>query len=154
MKAIDLNRLDLFTLPNADHKRTNSHTIYQMVEQTDDGIIIEKLAESTFRCSWNAPDSILKLNFDVLIEHFKLTGTFCLIHWQAKPKGLRRWGVYCSAQDSYFSTDYDLLIFDEGLKIEALQIDEKIIKTVPTAVLCLRDAIVELSDEKILVRRL
>jgi hypothetical protein len=114
---------------------------------------IEKLAESTFRCSWNAPDSTLKLNFDVLIEHFGLTGQFCLIHWQAKPKGLRRWGVYCSAEDTYFSTDYDRLIFDKSLDVEALQVDEKVIKTVPTAVLCLRGTIAELSDGKVFVRR-
>lgn len=114
---------------------------------------IEKLAESTFRCSWNRPDSTLKLNFDVLIRHFNLSGQFCLLHWQAKPHGLRRWGIYCSAEDSYFSTACDRLIFDQGLLIKPLQVDERIIKSVPTAVLYFRDAVAEFSNEKIFVRR-
>lgn len=114
---------------------------------------IEKLSDSTFRCSWNMPDSTLKLNFDVLIQHFNLMGQFCLMHWQAKPKGLRRWGIYCSAEDSYFSTDWDRIVFDRDLQIETLQVDEQIIKTVPTAVLCLRNTIAELSDQKIYVKR-
>ncbi len=112
---------------------------------------IEKLANGTFRSQWQGvTDSTLKLNFDVLIEHFGLTGEFCLVHWQAKPKGLRRWGVYCRAADMYYAADE--ILFDEGLTVETLQMDERIVKTVPTAVLCLRGAIAEQVNDRILVR--
>jgi hypothetical protein len=117
--------------------------------------VIERLANATFRSQWqNIPDSTLKLNFDVLIDHFGLPdmGSFCLVHWQAKPKGLRRWGVYCRAADMYYAADE--ILFDEGLTVETLQMDERIVKTVPTAVLFFRDAIAEQVNEKILVRRL
>jgi len=116
---------------------------------------IERLANGTFRSQWqNTPDSTLKLNFDVLIAHFGLTdmGSFCLVHWQAKPKGLRRWGVYCRSADMYYAADE--IVFDEGLTVRTLQMDERVIKTVPTAVLFFDGAIAELLNDQILVRRL
>ncbi|WP_055074414.1 hypothetical protein [Pseudanabaena sp. 'Roaring Creek'] len=114
---------------------------------------IEKIAPSIFVSSWNCQESALRLDFKFLVDYFKLTGDFCLLHWQARPRGLRRWGLYCGNQDKYFGVDYDRLIFAENLNIEALQVDEKIYKTVPSAVMCFRDAIAELSDEKIHIKR-
>lgn len=48
MKAIDLSRLDLFTMPNADIKGSDSRTIYQMVEETDTGIIAEGVLATNY----------------------------------------------------------------------------------------------------------
>ena len=39
MKATELNRLDLFFLPNCDRKGTTINTMYQVVDETEDGII-------------------------------------------------------------------------------------------------------------------
>ena len=79
------------------------------------------------------PDFKLQMDFNPICDRFHLRGQFCLLHWQAKPFGERRWGVYDAGADNYVS-----LKFDE-IEIKAvpqcLQIDENIIKTVPTAVL-------------------
>jgi hypothetical protein len=105
--------------------------------------LITKLAPQTFRSIWQnhqgleLPDSRLKLSFAPLIEAFALSGQFCLLHWQAKPKGLRRFGVYCSTSDSYTGIDHDRLKINASG--EALQISEQQHKTVPTAVLLYRD---------------
>ncbi|NJL43614.1 MAG: hypothetical protein HC935_10730 [Pseudanabaena sp. SU_2_4] len=52
--------------------------------------VVEKLCTGTFLCNWYDGDRLLdrplKLNFDVLIEHFGLSGDFTLLHWQARPK--------------------------------------------------------------------
>lgn len=74
----------------------------------------------------------LEMDFNPFIERFKLRGRFCLLHWQAKPFGERRWGVFDGGTDKYVSL--------KGTELELkaiprlLEVDEKIIKTVPTAV--------------------
>jgi hypothetical protein len=115
---------------------------------------IEKLAHATFRCSWEkVKNSTLKLNFDVLIAHYGLTGSFCLLHWQARPKGLRQWGVYCSSTDSYYSVKYNRMAFEAGQQMEALQIDETVEHTVPTAVLHLMNTYVQPKGDLIFIKR-
>lgn len=114
---------------------------------------VERISEGVFVTSWNCQESTLKLDFKFLVDHFNLTGIFCLVHWQARPRGLRRWGIYCGERAAYFGIEWDKLIFAENLIVEALQVDEKIYKTVPSAVLLFRGAIAELLDDKILVRR-
>jgi hypothetical protein len=109
---------------------------------------IERLAEGAFRCEWqDIPDSRLKLNFDVIIKHFDLSGQFCLMHWQAKPKYLRRWGIYDSVSDRYHSMDHDKIRFSSGLTMQTLQLDESLVSTVPTAVIYYPGAKAILSDD-------
>lgn len=109
---------------------------------------IQKLSEATFRCEWEkVPDSRLKLNFDVIIQHFELKGDFCLLHWQAKPKGLRRWGVYDSIEDKYHSCDWDKIRFSMPMQFRTLQVDETKVSTVPTAVIYVADSRVVVSDD-------
>jgi hypothetical protein len=79
------------------------------------------------------PDFNLQMNFNPIIERFRLQGNFCLLHWQAKPFGERRWGVYDGANDYYTSLKYCELELQEIPQL--LQVDENLIKTVPTAVL-------------------
>lgn len=80
------------------------------------------------------PDFRLEMDFKHIIDQFHLKGQFCLLHWQAKPFGQRRWGVY----DGGKAQKYASLRYCE-LEVRAipqlLQVDENIIKTVPTAVL-------------------
>lgn len=109
---------------------------------------IDRLAIAAFRCEWKeVPDSRLKLNFDVIIDHFKLTGQFCLMHWQAKPKYLRRWGIYDSVSDRYHSLEHDKIRFSEGIDMQTLQLDESLVSTVPTAVIYLPGFKAILSDD-------
>ncbi|MEE3716276.1 hypothetical protein V2H45_05910 [Tumidithrix elongata RA019] len=115
---------------------------------------ITKLAESTFRCSWvGVENSTLKLNFDVLIDHFQLEGKFCLVHWQAKPRNFRKWGVYCHSADAYFSVKFDKLIFEEGMTVKALQIPDKVTHTIPTAVLIYLNTYVQENDGLIWIKK-
>lgn len=98
---------------------------------------IQKLSDATFRISWEGiPNSSMKLNLSAVIEHFKLDGNFCLLHWQAKPIGLRQWGIYDHASGEYFSRAFDQVNFGLDLSIQTLQIDEiKFPNVRPTAVL-------------------
>lgn len=87
------------------------------------------------------PDFELKMDFNPIIEKFQLVGKLCLLHWQAKPFGLRRWGIYDAGIDQYFSATWDCL--DVNCSGIPLQLDETIVTTVPTAVIYFRDARVE-----------
>ena len=109
--------------------------------------IINKLrTPNTFRLYWltnaglsasgTVPDSTITLDFNPLIKEviakYGLLKNYCFMHWQAKPKGLRRFGVYDSATQNYLA--------GSGLTTElpsySIQIDEKIHSTLPTAVMC------------------
>lgn len=79
------------------------------------------------------PDFALNMDFNPVIDRYRLRGHFCLLHWQAKPVGQRRWGIYDAGADQYISQLPDrfrLLVLGQ-----ALQVDETIVKTVPTAVM-------------------
>lgn len=84
------------------------------------------------------PDFELKMDFNPIIEEFGLTGFFCLLHWQAKPFGLRRWGIYDAGIDQYFATTWDCI--DVNCTGFPLQIEETKVTTVPTAVLYFKNA--------------
>jgi hypothetical protein len=99
--------------------------------------IIKKLAQGQFQLTYaHLPDFELKMDFSPIIERFKLSGKYCLLHWQAKPKGLRRWGIYDGEKDDYFASDWDKFELKTP-QVIPLQLDENIITTVPTAVLLL-----------------
>jgi len=99
---------------------------------------VNKLSHAKFSIKWsNVTNSELILNFNPVITQYKLTGTYCLLHWQAKPKYYRRWGIYYSEDDYYYSFDWNELNVNEKILCRALQIDESKFKTVPTAVILL-----------------
>jgi hypothetical protein len=83
------------------------------------------------------PEFKLVMNFFPIINQFRLNGNFCLLHWQAKPFGERRWGVYDAGVDEYTSLQYCELEL-KGIP-RLLQVDENKVKTVPTAVLYFPD---------------
>lgn len=98
--------------------------------------IITKTGQSQFNLKWeDVSDSTINLDFRPLQEKYNLRGVYCLLHWQARPKGLRRFGVYESLKDNYLSVDSGDLIIAPYLKTGVLQIDEKIYTTLPTAVM-------------------
>jgi hypothetical protein len=98
------------------------------------------------------PNSIIQMDFNPLINAFNLKGAFCLIHWQGKPFGLRRWGVFCNQSKHYYTVDYNQIQFAPQHQLELLQIDENKFPDIrPTAVLYIANAkVVEVGD-KILV---
>lgn len=79
------------------------------------------------------PEFSLQMDFNPIIDWFRLRGQFCILHWQAKPFGERRWGLYDAGVDRYTSLKYCEL--QPRVVPQLLQVDESIIKTVPTAIL-------------------
>ena len=102
--------------------------------------IIRKTGFRTYQLFWEEkPDEILNLDFNPLVNQFRLNDDKCvLVHWQAKPKGLRRYGVYDVLKDQYYGVDYDKLSL-AYTKCIPIQIDETAFKTIPTAVLLYKE---------------
>lgn len=109
---------------------------------------VEKTSTGQFEVTYeHLPEFKLALNFNPIIERFNLRGNFCLLHWQAKPFGLRRWGIYDGASDSYLACEWNQI---EALKSpRCLQIDETTASTVPTAVLFFEASVLPASYTKI-----
>lgn len=110
---------------------------------------ITKLSKAKFKITTdNVPNSAIELDFNPIIDTFKLKGSYSLLHWQAKPKGHRQWGVYSSLTDSYVSVaDVDL---NFG-KIKTLQLNDATAATVPSAVLHYPDGkLCQIGDKVIL----
>lgn len=85
----------------------------------------------------NSPDLSLQMDFQPIINAAKrLTGNqpFSFVHWQAKPFGLRTWGVF--TVDELGNTNY---ISARNIDVDALtqptflQIDERAFNVKPTA---------------------
>jgi hypothetical protein len=67
---------------------------------------IQRITKAKFKVNTPGIDqSELVLDFQPIIDKFQLTGDFKLIHWQARPKGYREFGIYKSVDDSYKSID-------------------------------------------------
>lgn len=93
---------------------------------------VTRISKARFRVATpNARGFQLMLNFNPIIERFKLKGNFQLIHWQARPKGYREWGIYNSLDDSYTSVE-DFQI--QG-KFKSLQIPDDEVSSIPSAVI-------------------
>lgn len=100
--------------------------------------IVETL-EGRVRLTYpHLPDFELKMDFNPIIDRFNLTGNFCLLHWQAKPFGLRRWGIYDAGIDEYFAATWDCV--DISCGGIPLQLDETTATTVPTAVIYFKNS--------------
>jgi len=114
------------------------------------------LANSGLNASGTVPDSTITLDFNPLIKEviakYGPLKNYCFMHWQAKPKGLRRFGVYDSATQSYLA--------GSGLTTElpsySIQINEITNNTLPTAVMCYPNAVatIDPQTELITIRRI
>ncbi len=110
---------------------------------------IQKLSKAKFKVSsYNVPNSELELDFNPIIEEFNLEGDFLLIHWQAKPKGYRRWGIYSSRSGLYYSV---VSIDIERWTGKTLQLDDMTASTVPSAVLLVNNARLIIVDESAII---
>lgn len=103
---------------------------------------IIKISSGRFRVLWDAQkyqNFALMLDFNPIINHFDLDNLYsdyCLLHWQARPVGLRRWGIYNRKSDQYMGCDYDKLTFD-NVVVQLLQVDELKLVQPPSAVVLL-----------------
>jgi hypothetical protein len=94
-----------------------------------------------FYLGWDEkPSEPLTLDFNPIIFTFNLKGKYLLIHWQARPKGLRKWGFYDSISDNYYSPEFRHNIQLPASVPQFLQLTENDYKTVPTAVVYIPDA--------------
>lgn len=109
---------------------------------------IIKLGKANFRVFWETKETqALRLNFNPLLNEFPINTKLVFLHWQARPFGLRRWGVYDSVTDEYYGIDHDRLTIDACC--QTLQLDEKIVKTLPTAVLVFKECQIAKNAENI-----
>lgn len=111
--------------------------------------VIQKLGKARFKVS--TPGVVgqdLELDFNPIIEQFKLEGHFCLIHWQARPKGHREWGIYSSKDDSYIS---QLKLKLNVATAESLQLDDATAKTIPSAVFYTGEDLVTCINDKTII---
>jgi len=101
--------------------------------------IINKTSRYNFDVFWEGvSNSLLHLNFEPLITQNRLSGNFALLHWQAKPKYYRRWGLYYAPHDWYYAFNWNELNVQCCLQPKTLQIPEAKYKTTPTAVILLQ----------------
>lgn len=110
---------------------------------------IQKLGVAKFKISTPGVNgSEIELDFNPLIQQFKLSGNYTLIHWQAKPKGYREWGIYSSKDDSYSSVAV-LSQCVGGFK--TLQLNDSTANSLPSAVLYSgEDKVTRIEDRAIL----
>lgn len=97
---------------------------------------VHKISKAKFMVTTiDVPDGDLQLDFNPIIDKFKLRGDFYLIHWQARPKGHREYGIYSSKGDTYRSTD-NLPTHYGGISL--LQLDDMTASTIPSAVIAFK----------------
>lgn len=80
------------------------------------------------------PNFILRMNFEPLFGLSEVDDDCTLLHWQAKPKGLRRWGAFTKRGDK---TRYQTFLSyrSECPYQRGLQLDETETIFLPTAVI-------------------
>lgn len=94
---------------------------------------ITKVSQAKFKISTvDVTGSELLLDFNPIIDEFKLVGDFYLIHWQARPKGHRQWGIYNSSNDTYTSMLEPPKSYGS---MQYLMLDDATAKTIPSAVI-------------------
>lgn len=109
---------------------------------------IVKTSPGIFRLTTeNIANSQIILNFNPIITQFNLNGNYCLVHWQARPKGYREWGIFDSKSDRYFSVDKFDFTVDLG---KTLQINDQEITALPSAVIYFPNAFYDNDRRKII----
>ncbi|MCC0179640.1 hypothetical protein I4641_23275 [Waterburya agarophytonicola K14] len=96
--------------------------------------IVHTISKAKFKVS--TPDvagSELELDFNPIIEQFSLSGSFTLIHWQARPKGHREFGIYHSDNNSYRCLENTPKAYYGS--VELLMLDDSQNNTIPSAVI-------------------
>ena len=96
---------------------------------------ITTLDYGRFAVQWNIKGQeqfSLNLNFNPIIANYNLEKKGILLHWQARPKMIRRWGVFDLATGEYVcSKGKDIVIIDSSCRL--LDVDERLVASIPTA---------------------
>lgn len=96
-------------------------------------------------------DSVVHLDFSPFINQFHLSDNFVFLHFQAKPKLYRQWGLYDGLTDTYYSRTYEQIAIQKFSNIRLLHINEQQAVTVPTGVILFSDAKVYLNSSMAVV---
>lgn len=102
----------------------------QIIRKASSGIIllfwIDNLGEVI-------PDSLITLDFNPIIKSANLIKDFAICHYQARPKRLRKWGIFYA--DDYFSVER----ISSSVPYESILLDESNLVYPPNAVLIHRN---------------
>jgi hypothetical protein len=131
-----ISQAKIYELQAAQYKLQVGSAISKVQKVSDE---LEKSAErlpiTPIKISTiGVPQGDIELDFNPIIQEFNLTGDYQLIHWQARPKGQREWGIYSSYEDSYRSVATGNFNYCSG---RLLMLDDKTTNTLPSAVVCL-----------------
>lgn len=118
--------------------------------------VIRKLGERKFHIFWrgdyrDVPSSNLELDFLPFIQLLDEPIGKILIHFQAKPKGLRRWGIYDFENDEYYCCNHNEVAIDSN-NILLLSLDENTTRTIPTSAVILEGRLT-VEDGKFYINR-
>lgn len=97
--------------------------------------IIRKASSGIFTVFWIdnlgevIPNSLINLDFNPIIKSANLIKDFAICHYQARPKGLRRWGIFYN--DDYFSVER----ISSSVPYESIWLDETELNFPPNAVI-------------------
>ena len=115
----------------------------QIIRKASQGIIllfwIDDLGEML-------PDSLITLDFNPIIKAANLINNFAICHYQARPKGLRRWGIFYNS--NYFSVEK----ISSALPYESIWLDESDLIYPPNAVLVHQNCELILNQSEAILR--
>lgn len=95
--------------------------------------VIHRIDQAKFSLRWFGKGDPLQMDFNPVINKYRLTNEFVLLHWQAKPKFLRTWGIYDSKTDSYSCVSTNLVF--PSCAVRLVDVNEAFVNTVPTAMI-------------------
>lgn len=110
--------------------------------------IVRKASANVFLIFWidqsgeMLPDSLITLDFNPVIKEAKLVKDFAICHYQARPKGLRQWGVFYD--ENYFSVKS----INAKVAYESIWLDEKAITLPPNAVIVHKNCKAVITDSR------
>jgi len=113
-----------------------------MLVQELEPVTVRRLTDYRYRLEY--PDLAgfgLIVNFEPLVQAGGLQGDFCIIHWQGKPFGRRRWGVF--HQRGSVADYQPMRVLDILGKTYSLQLNEREFPNLPSAVLIAENATLE-----------
>jgi hypothetical protein len=114
--------------------------------------IIRKASANVFLIFWVdqlgevLPDSLITLDFNPVIKEGKLIKDFAICHYQARPKGLRKWGIFY--EENYFSVKK----INSAIPYESILLDESDLVYPPNAVLIHRNCQLVLNQSEATLR--
>lgn len=110
--------------------------------------IIRKANANVFLLFWinqfgeTLPDSLISLDFNPIIKEGGLIKDFAICHYQARPKGLRQWGIFYAGD--YFSVKR----IKAEIAYESIWLPESATTLPPNAVMVHRNCKVVITDEQ------